>query len=75
MTQDQLIELGQQCGLIGMRPHLDGIYLESLINFAQQAIAWEREECAKIVEPEEYQQISRRILERKAAEIRARGLK
>lgn len=34
MTQDEIIEIAQMCKLIGMRPHLDGIYSESLVTFA-----------------------------------------
>ena len=34
MTQDEIIEMAQECKLIGMRPHLDGIYSESLVAFA-----------------------------------------
>jgi hypothetical protein len=33
MTQD-IIEMAQECNLIGMRPHLDGIYSEALVAFA-----------------------------------------
>ena len=35
MTQDKIIEMAQECGLIGMRPHLDGIYSEALVVFAK----------------------------------------
>ena len=35
MTQDEIIEMAQECGLVGMRPHLDGIYVESLLAFAK----------------------------------------
>ena len=46
------IELAQKCQLIGMRPHLDGIYIEALETFAAlveaAARADERDECAKI---------------------------
>ena len=46
------IELAQECHLIGMRPHLDGIYQEALEAFAKlveaAARADEREECAKL---------------------------
>ena len=35
MTQDEIIEMAQECGLVGMRPHLDGIYIESLVAFAK----------------------------------------
>jgi hypothetical protein len=34
MTQDEIIEIAQECNLIGMRPHLDGIYSEALVAFA-----------------------------------------
>ena len=39
MTQDEIIEMAQECNLIGMRPHLDGIYSESLVAFAKLAAA------------------------------------
>ena len=42
-----IIELAQECQLIGMRPHLDGIYQEALEKFAFLVSAQEREECAK----------------------------
>jgi len=42
------IELAQECQLIGMRPHLDGIYQEALKKFAELVAAEEREACAKI---------------------------
>ena len=35
MKQDEIIEMAQECGLIGMRPHLDGIYSEALVAFAK----------------------------------------
>ena len=35
MTQDEVIEMAQECGLIGIRPHLDGIYSEALEAFAK----------------------------------------
>jgi hypothetical protein len=44
-----IIELAQQCQLIGMRPHLDGIYQEALEAFAKLVAAQEREECIKLV--------------------------
>jgi hypothetical protein len=47
-----IIELAQECQLIGMRPHLDGIYQEALEKFAAlieaAARADERDACAKI---------------------------
>jgi hypothetical protein len=48
MTQDEIIETAQECGLIGMRPHLDGIYSEALVAFYKLAVAKEREACAKV---------------------------
>jgi hypothetical protein len=38
MTQDEIIEMAQECNLIGMRPHLDGIYSEALVAFAKALI-------------------------------------
>ena len=43
-----IIELAQECQLIGMRPHLDGIYQEALEKFAELVAAQEREACAKV---------------------------
>jgi hypothetical protein len=48
MDRDTVIALAQECQLIGMRPHLDGIYQESLERFAALVAAHEREECAKV---------------------------
>ena len=48
MTHDEIVSMAQECNLIGMRPHLDGIYSESLIAFAQLVAAKEREACAKV---------------------------
>jgi len=57
MTQDEIIEMAQKCNLIGMRPHLDGIYTEALTEFAKlvaaKATASEREACAKVCEQEQ----------------------
>ena len=33
-AQGEIIEMAQECGLIGMRPHLDGIYSAHLVAFA-----------------------------------------
>ena len=43
MTREEIIKLAQECQLIGMRPHLDGIYLESLERFAALVAAAERQ--------------------------------
>jgi hypothetical protein len=50
MTQDEIIEMAQECKLIGMRPFIDGIYTEALIEFAKLVAAKEREACAKVVD-------------------------
>ena len=84
MTQDEIIEMAQECNLIGMRPHLDGIYSESLVAFADLVAAKEREACAKIIEPtEEHRRDASwgyfggdegvEIFDALAAAIRARG--
>lgn len=39
------MELAQQCQLIGMRPHLDGIYEQSLQQFAALIEAEVRKQC------------------------------
>ena len=45
-----IIELAQECHLIGMRPHLDGIYQEALKKFADLVAAQEREAIMKSIE-------------------------
>jgi len=50
MTQDEIIEMAKECGLVGMRPHLDGIYFEELVRFAKLVAQHEREACAKIAD-------------------------
>jgi len=47
MTQE-IIDMAQECGLIGMRPHLDGIYSEALVAFAKLVAEKEREACAEV---------------------------
>ena len=44
-----IIKLAQECQLIGMRPHLDGIYQDALEKFAKLVAAHEREACIKLV--------------------------
>jgi hypothetical protein len=75
-----IIELAQKCQLIGMRPHLDGIYLEALEAFAELVAEQEREECIKLVHAGTGEPIQTKTLfilqkERKriADAIRARG--
>ena len=50
MNKEDIIRMAQECQLIGMRPHLDGIYQESLERFAALVAAAEREACAKVCE-------------------------
>ena len=52
MTKE-IIDMAQECGLIGMRPYIDGIYSEALVAFAKLVAEAEREACAKLVEPDE----------------------
>jgi len=75
MTQDEIIEMAQECNLIGMRPHLDGIYSEALVAFANFVAAKEREACAKVCEFRIMGDNNREDLEaqRCADAIRARG--
>ena len=50
MTRDDIIHMARECQLIGMRPHLDGIYEKALERFAALVAAAEREACAKLCE-------------------------
>jgi len=79
-----IIEMAQECQLIGMRPHLNGIYQEALEKFAElveaAARADEREECIKLVHAGTGEPVQTRTLlilqkDRKRIEdaIRARG--
>jgi hypothetical protein len=45
MTKEEIMEMAQECKLIGLRPHLDGIYFESLEAFAKLVAEKEREAC------------------------------
>lgn len=49
MTHDEIMEMAQECNLIGIRPHLDGIYSEALEAFAKLVAAKEREANIKII--------------------------
>jgi hypothetical protein len=70
--QDEIIEMAQECKLIGMRPHLDGIYTEALIAFAKLVAEAEREACARVAD--EYADgPERNYSEIIADAIRARG--
>ena len=77
MTQDEIIEMAQKCGLVGMRPHLDGIYIESLLAFAKLVAEAEREACAKVAEDMDAMTLALLNVTRQpiaiAAAIRARG--
>jgi hypothetical protein len=73
MTQDEIIEMAQECKLIGMRPFIDGIYTEALIEFAKLVAAKEREACAKVCEKTITSQRSAWGANFCIAAIRARG--
>jgi hypothetical protein len=74
MTQDEIIDMAQECNLIGMRPFIDGIYTEALIEFAKLVAAKEREACAKVCESIYTNGDGAECwLENAASKIRARG--
>ena len=76
MTQDEIIEMAQECRLIGMRPHLDGIYSEALVAFAKLVAEKEREACAEILDANAMacnSPIMRSLLQSNAQAIRVRG--
>jgi hypothetical protein len=54
MTQDEIIEMAQECGLIGMRPHLDGIYSEALVAFAKLVVAKKQEDIIQIIKETQF---------------------
>jgi len=80
MARDDIIRMAQECQLIGMHPHLDGMYQESLERFAALIAAAEREACAKVAEErflaqanctvEEMYELQKKVI---AEAIRARG--
>ena len=71
MTQDEIIEIAQECRLIGIRPYLDGIYIESLAAFAKLVAEKEREACAKISDDADgYSRFVNQFISKR---IRARG--
>ena len=48
MTKE-IIDMAQECGLIGMRPYIDGIYSEALVAFAKLIAEAEREAFKQII--------------------------
>jgi hypothetical protein len=48
MTKE-IIDMAQECGLIGMRPYIDGIYSEALVAFAKLVAEAEREAFKQII--------------------------
>lgn len=48
MTREDIIRMAQECHLIGMRPHLDGLYQEAIEQFARLVAAHETEACATV---------------------------
>ena len=75
MSDMNIIKLAQECQLIGMRPHLDGIYQEALEKFAELVAAQEREACAKVCiqMADRCDDIRKAALETAAENIMARG--
>ena len=73
MTQDEIMEMAQECRLIGSDPRLYGIYMDALLSFAKLVAEAEREACAKVAD--EYADgPERNYSEIIADAIRARGL-
>jgi hypothetical protein len=70
--QDEIIELAKKYKLVGMRPHLDGIYMDALLSFAKSVAEAEREACAKVCE-ETDDGTPYNLAEECARNIRARG--
>jgi hypothetical protein len=70
-----IVEMAQECQLIGMRPHLDGIYQDALEKFAALVAEQEREACAKVCDhmASRCNDIRAAALESAAENIRARG--
>ena len=54
MNREDVIRMAQECQLIGMRPHLDGIYEEALQRFAALVAAAEREKIAAWMRSKSY---------------------
>jgi len=50
MNREDIIRMAQECHLVGMRPHLDGIYQESLERFAALVAAAERKALRREME-------------------------
>jgi hypothetical protein len=76
MTREDIIRMAQECHLIGMRPHLDGLYQESIEKFAALVAAHEREKCAMVVEINAMscnEGMLKKVLNANADAIRARG--
>ncbi len=74
MNQNDVIRMAQECQLIGMRPHLDGIYQDALQRFATLVAAHEREECAKICDEKSIEHLWEGVYADECAEaIRARN--
>jgi hypothetical protein len=48
MTQDEIMDMAQECRLIGSDPRLYGIYMDALLSFAKLVAEAEREACAKL---------------------------
>jgi len=75
MTQDEIMEMAQECRLIGSDPRLYGIYMDALLSFAKLVAEAEREACAKLCENLVLSHPGRADLtaDQCAAAIRARG--
>ena len=73
MTDEEILKIAQECNLLGMRPHLDGIYSESLEAFAKLIAEKEREACAKMCDYVYDNIVTDEHIKAMAFKIRARG--
>ena len=74
MTDEQILATADACGMMNFSQGWNKKKFEfCLLAFAKQITKLEREACAGIVDPLPYEDISARMLENRAALIRARG--
>lgn len=52
ITQEDITRIAQECQLIGMQPHLDGIYQKALERFVILVVSADRERIKQINAPE-----------------------
>ena len=58
-----IIEMAQECQLIGMRPHLDGIYQAALEQFAELIVKETMQVVANQLPSNQYLDVARAVIE------------